>query len=156
MDEKLQTALKYLSTPVGSFWKWMDGGKVVVWTHGATIAFREEVATVLQRLAPRGLPPFDSVLMVIAATRIYWVEDSASLRQKLLSAVPLCNMPELPTQLNRIHNLPADLIHPVSAKADLAEVVFETVRPVVTGEIAKIVCEILTSGMVRELSLIHI
>ena len=151
MDDNLQAALKYLSVPAGSFWKWMDDGKVVTWTHGATIAFREELGAVLLRLSPKGLPQFDSVLMLIAATRIFWVEDSASLLSRLPRLQGFSgNLKDLMGQLNRVHDLPSDLIHPVEAKAALAEVVFESFSPVVTGESARMVCEILTHGLVHD------
>ena len=145
MDEKFQAAMKYLSTPAGSFWKWVDDGKVVAWTHGATVSFREELAGVLRRMSTRGLPPLDPVLLLIAATRAYWTEDSVPLRKKLSS-------PQLLIQLDRVQFLPRDLTQSVDAKADLAEIVFEATPPIVTGDVARMVCEILEHGLVREQS----
>lgn len=143
MDEKFQAAMKYLSTPADSFWKWVDDGKVVAWRHGATVSFREELAGVLRRLSTRGLPPLDPVLLLIAATRAYWPEDSVPLREKLSS-------PELLIQLDRVQFLPRDLTESVDAKADLAEIVFDSMPPIVTGDVARMVCEILEHGLVRE------
>jgi hypothetical protein len=57
--------------------------KVVAWNHGATVAFREEVGAVLERLLVRGSPSFDSVLILLAATRHYWPVDSATWRNQL-------------------------------------------------------------------------
>ncbi|MBS0202665.1 MAG: hypothetical protein JSS49_07170 [Planctomycetes bacterium] len=147
MDDKFQAALKYLSTPAGSFWKWVDDGKVVAWSHGATVSFREELGGVLRRLSPRGLPPLDSVLLLIAATRAYWMEDSNNLRKKL-------SVPELFTQLDYVQHLPRDLTQSVEAKGDLAEIVFESVPPVLTGDAARMVCEILEQGLVRDHNII--
>src|SRR5437762_1142119 len=86
MDETLQAAMKYLSAPAGSFWRWADDGRVIVWTHGATVAFREEVAAVLAQLKLRGLPSLDAVLLLIAATRAYWKQDSEALRARVANA----------------------------------------------------------------------
>ncbi|MDB5343288.1 MAG: hypothetical protein JWP89_1665 [Schlesneria sp.] len=166
MDDEVRTAMKYLSTPAGSFWKWVDEGRVVAWKHGATVAFREEVGAVLERLLVRGLPPFDSVLVLLAATRHYWPEDSVAWRNQLqvidLAAQQIQRqMPHLVAGkqtvfevLDRIHKLPIDLIQSVDAKAALAEIVFEAIPPTLTGNAARYACEILTHGLVREQNVI--
>ena len=83
MDSDLNAAMRYLSSPAGSFWKWDDKGEVVVWTDGSTIAFREELAAILGRLEPQGLPQIDAVMLLVAATRGYWSERSRSLKDQL-------------------------------------------------------------------------
>lgn len=145
LDDNFRDALKYLSTPAGSFWKWVDEGKVVAWSHGATVAFREEVGAVLEKMAPRGLPSFDSVLVLLAATRHYWEEDSGALRVQLQG-----RSQSVMAALDRIHDLPMDLIQSVEAKAALAEIVFESVQPALKGDAVRCVCEILTHGIVRD------
>ena len=55
-----------------SYWHWLDEGEVVAWSDGTTIAFREELLTVLGRLAPLGLPPLGSILLLLAACRDNW------------------------------------------------------------------------------------
>lgn len=162
MDDEVRAAMKYLSTPAGSFWKWVDEGRVVAWKHGATVAFREEVGAVLERLEVRGLPPFDSVLLVVAATRHYWLEDSKTLRDQVssfqstigyLQGGPTTKIERNQTALaglDRIHQLPTDLIQSVEAKSALAEYIFESAAPVLTGTAARYVCEILKHGLLRE------
>ena len=149
MDDQLRHALQYLSAPAGSFWKWVDNGDVVRWSHGVTIAFREELAIVLKRLEPRGLPALDSVLLLIAATRTSWLEDCSGLSRlsQQSSSAPVLHVMEL---LNQVHNLPEDLIRSVEAKGDLAEIVFESIPRVIKDEAAQNVCEILSQGLFRE------
>lgn len=163
MDENVKEAMRYLATPAGSFWKWVDYGKVIAWKHGATVAFREELAAVLTRLSPRGLPPLDSVLLLLAATRAYWKEDSAAIREKLLGAPPPESNPTLTSEgiggayhrrmtfmhLNQIHELPEDLIRSPESKALLAEVVFESLPTALTGTAADYVCQLLEHGLIR-------
>lgn len=155
MDARLKEALKYLSTPAGSFWKWADDGKVVTWSHGSTIAFREELAAVLERLVLQGLPPFDSVLLLIAATRTDWPEDSTALMKRLVEhSESYAAMTQFVVRLDQIHRLPADLIRSVEAKASLIEVVFEFSPSDTTGPVGRLVCDILAHGLVRDLNVI--
>ncbi len=145
MDEQVRTAIRYLSTPTGAFWCWAEEGRVVTWKRGSVITFREELGSILHRLAPRGLPELDAVLLLIAAIRETWPDESqpARDRHKKLS--------QLFADLDRIHKLPQDLSYSIEAKQDLAEAVFETVPRVITPEVAKLVCEILVQGMVRSI-----
>ena len=166
MDDEVRAAMKYLSVPAGSFWKWVDEGRVVAWKHGATVAFREEVGAVLERLQVRGLPSFDSVLILLAATRHYWLDDSAALRSQFPTIPQVEKLLQRDTQpvdpgkgvlleaLDRIHKLPIDLIQSVDAKAALAEIVFEAEPTTLTGNAARYACEILTHGLVREQNMI--
>ncbi|MEJ1971136.1 MAG: hypothetical protein WDM96_00990 [Lacunisphaera sp.] len=62
-------ALQYLRVAPGAPWRWEEDGRVLVWSEGTTFAFREEVNAVIDRLAPRGLPPFAAVAVLLAACR---------------------------------------------------------------------------------------
>jgi len=64
----------YFAPPARSYWRWTDGGRVATWKDELTIAFREELEFVLWRLAPSGLPPLGSVLLLLAACRDNWEE----------------------------------------------------------------------------------
>ncbi len=151
MDSKYTDALRYLSTPVGSFWKWDDQGAIVVWINGSTLAFREELAILLSRLSPKGLPPLDAVLVLIAATRAYWAEDSVELQHRLrvgdlqksleVPAIPFDS--ELFTRLDVVHKLSEDLNRQPQSKAEFAEMVFESAPRIVPSDVAEVVCEIL-------------
>jgi len=155
MDSHLSEALNYLSSPAGSFWKWMDDGKVVAWNHGATIGFREEIAAVLRNQLSRGLPPIDSVLLLIAATRQDWFDDSMALMTKLAeNSGSSLTMNDLIERLMRIHDLPDALIRSLDAKVALVDAVFEFTPPAMTGRGAEVVCDILAHGLVPELRVI--
>ena len=150
MDKNFEEALRYLMPPTGSFWRWDDQGTVVVWSSGSTIAFREELAKVLKRLAPGGLPAIDAVLLLIAATRAYWETDSVKLRQYLSrsSLLPLPGITIDPTTrlfrgLDLVHKLPERLTRTPDAKGDIAAIVFEAAPRWVSAEVAHVVCEVL-------------
>ena len=145
MDEHVRTAIRYLSTPTGAFWCWAEEGRVVTWKRGSVITFREELGSILHRLAPRGLPELDAVLLLIAAIRETWQDESQAVRDRHKK------LSQLFTDLDRIHKLPHDLSYSIEAKQDLAEAVFETVPRVTTPEVANLVCEILVQGMVRSI-----
>lgn len=142
--------------PKGSFWKWDDQGAVVVWSNGSTIAFREELATVLKRLAPKGLPAIDAVFLLIASTRAYWGTDSSQLRQYLCqrSLTPLhgFSATTLFHGLDLVHQLPERLARPVGAKADIAAMVFEAAPRCVSAEVATAVCDVLDQKLNYALS----
>ena len=73
-------AARYIAGPSGvePFWQWQDEGRVVVWNAGTkpTIAFTQEIEAVIEALAPQGLPPFGSVLLLLAACQGWWCETS--------------------------------------------------------------------------------
>lgn len=76
MTNELQTTRDYLIPPPKAFWGWNDDGDVAAWADGSTIAFRDELASLLNGLVPTGLPPIGAALLVIAATRDAWGEQS--------------------------------------------------------------------------------
>src|SRR6476620_5465311 len=55
-----------------SFWRWSGDGRAIEWRDGRTISFREEAFSIVRRLAPSGLPPFGSIVLLLAATRDNW------------------------------------------------------------------------------------
>jgi len=73
-------AARYIAGPSGvePFWQWQDQGRVVVWNAGTkpTIAFTQEIEAVIEGLAPQGLPPFGSVLLLLASCQGWWCETS--------------------------------------------------------------------------------
>ncbi|MEI8020117.1 MAG: hypothetical protein WCH39_18075, partial [Schlesneria sp.] len=147
MDKNFDAALQYLMPPKGSFWRWDDQGAVIVWSNGSTIAFREELATVLKRLAPKGLPALDAVLLLIASTRAYWQADSTKLRQYLCvshsTSLPGFSGTTLFQSLDEVHRLPDRLTRPLDAKGDIAAIVFEAAPRCVSVEVSTAVCNIL-------------
>ncbi len=125
------SARRYLAPFASSPWRWDDGGEVIAWIDGQTIAFRAEVESVLARLAPHGLPPFSALVLLLAACRDGWRGESNRLSAVagLVTTLERREFPEwlgkLFLELDALHALPAELRTTPSAKADLAEVVFE-------------------------------
>jgi hypothetical protein len=64
----------YFAPPERSYWRWQDEGQVIAWQDGLTICFRKELERLLAALAPQGLPPLGSVLLLLAACRDSWEE----------------------------------------------------------------------------------
>jgi len=59
---------EYLRSHIGYFWQWEDSLEVIAIPKGNTIAYSAYIHEILENLAPQGLPPFGSLLLVIAAT----------------------------------------------------------------------------------------
>ena len=76
MREVEQDTREYFAGHPQSYWQWLEEGRVIAWSDGTTIAFRAELLTVLERLAPLGLPPLGSILLLLAACRDSWSELS--------------------------------------------------------------------------------
>ncbi len=124
-------ARRYLAPLPVSSWRWDEAGQVIEWTDGTTIAFRQELEEILRRLAPRGLPPFHALLMLLAACHDSWCEVSEHLLAQLGLAASVSRssppdwLPEILGRLDTVRALPADLRHDLTARALLAELVFE-------------------------------
>jgi hypothetical protein len=156
--------LSYLTPPRGSFWTWVDNGRSIAWTAGETIAFRQEVLAVAQRLSGGGLPSFAAIVLLLAATRDGWPAssgrlithardltlpgggDPASATGVTLRAIGHRlerDTADLIASLNRVAELAEDLRHPLAAKASLAEIIFEIAPRPHSAEIsADIVAEL--------------
>lgn len=121
-------ALDYLRPPAGAPWRWEDNGRALVWSDGATIAFREELLAVFERLSPGQLPPFPVLVCILAACRGRYLQPSApaAAAPTGLSAVLNRRAEQLALDsLRKLAALPAELIGTPRAKATLAQIVFE-------------------------------
>ncbi|MGE3779792.1 MAG: hypothetical protein AB7F89_21575, partial [Pirellulaceae bacterium] len=125
----------YLAAPTNSFWRWEDGGQVVCWRDGTTIAFRTELLGVMHRLAPQGLPPLDAILLLLAATRSSWSNHAAnsswfwSLYAESVSlnrarGEHQAMVGEVLGQLDRLNLLAEDVRSTQRAREELADSVF--------------------------------
>lgn len=156
MSDVNARAARYLTPPDGAFWRWSDDGDVVEWSDGPTIAFRSEVAAVLARLSPHGLPAMDLVVLLLAACRDTWGEDPRGLDiltrvhtlKARISAVQWIR--DTIEALDAVHCLPGDLRKPVDAKAELAAFVFETHPLRTSSQEAEEVCKLLNAGFSPE------
>lgn len=154
MSVTLTAARYYIAAPPDGFWSWSEGGEVVSWISGETICFRAELLAVLSRLAPRGLPALDEILLVLAACRenwrpasllidVPWSADGTSyeVQQTLPQFIQ-----DAMAGFGRVHKLPAELRETLEAKQTLVEFVFESRSPLVPPEIAAVVLTLLRSG----------
>ena len=62
------SAHQYFQQYDGYFWQWEEGGEVVAIPSGSTIAYKGQIAGILEKLLDPGLPPFGSLLLVLIAT----------------------------------------------------------------------------------------
>lgn len=159
MNDDFSAAKKYLSSPAGSFWKWADNGRVIVWAHrDTTIAFGEELSIILGRFCGKGLPSLDAVLLVLAALKPSWNEDNEKLRDRLVELLKYKNVsPEhvdsstaATEKLAQFRMLPSSVTKTIDGKSDLIEMIFEIAPAVVTPSVSMMVCEILQDGMLRD------
>lgn len=144
MNPDRQQSIAYLRAPANGPWRWAEDGAVLVWSDGATIAFREELIQILQWLAPNGLPPFGAIALMLAACRgkvppvATFLDDpktplSAELGSK--AALLLTARHQLAAQLQtalaelgKLSKLPPELNSGIKAKCVLAESIFETAK----------------------------
>lgn len=69
MNDARDWAISYLAARGDVPWRWADDGDVITWADGTTIAFRNEVAAVLDWLVPHTWPPFGALVWLLAACR---------------------------------------------------------------------------------------
>lgn len=133
----MSVAASYFSNVARPYWEWQDDGNVVAWSDptgafgGITIVFRGELLKVFQRLQLISLPPFGSVVLLMAACRDAW-KDEAERRQLLTDMLKTGRRVDRLELLNRVLEglqrvcaLPANLRSSSAAKAELAAMVFE-------------------------------
>ena len=58
---------------------WADHGRELCWCNGTTIAFHEEISSVLDRLVDRSFPDFSTLALCLATLRSSWPEVAAQL-----------------------------------------------------------------------------
>ncbi|MBI1246252.1 hypothetical protein GC197_00220 [bacterium] len=150
MLPEIATAKKYLLPPLQSFWKWQDDGDVITSRSGATIVFREELAAILEQLAPSGLPTLNTVLLVLAMMR----DSNAVSFSALLSTMqpkhltdPIASMLSHPNGFRKLTALPPELRSSIDAKANICKVIFEDFEPTVPSDDAGCVIQYLKHGI---------
>jgi hypothetical protein len=150
---------EYLTPAADTFWEWREGGEVVTWTNGRTIAFREELRTILTWLAPNGLPSLDSIALLLAATHDAWSSASDEvriLREVLKGTADSTRTEELLNELlhwlDKVRSLPSELRTPVRSKAVLLEIVLERCRRVAESDLAALVVDEMRRGFGDQLN----
>lgn len=142
---------EYLLPSPGTFWEWRDDGEVIAWKDGKTIAFREELRSILGWLAPQGLPPLDAVAMLLAATHETWnaTGSEASSLEPILQATNHGAelMQEIMPRLTAVSRLESKLRAPVRSKAVLVEMSVGDCRRVMGADAALAVVDSMRRGM---------
>src|SRR5688572_25050979 len=143
MSADADTAIDYLLGPVdvrnglGPLWRWEDHGRVVVWRDGTTIAFREELEIIFERLSWNGLPSLLAILLVLSASRDSWNQQNQQIGAwlwQLSDANQLLETQKLWIKVKEglasLHELRDELRSSPSAKSNLLSLVFQdaTVR----------------------------
>lgn len=124
-------AIDYLRVPAGAPWKWEEGGRVLAWSDGTTVLFREELDAIAERLAPSGLPAFPALALLFAACRGKVPDFSTTVDPAtpgygpLMLALQSRQHRQALEEFVRVAQLPPELIARAPGKALLAEAVFE-------------------------------
>lgn len=123
MDPPFEHARHLFCPPVRAPWRWTDGGKVITWQDGTTVAFAEELTAIFKHCGPRRLPVFPVIVYLLAACRGRFLDDTPSVqaaqgrvREELLAAG---------RQLRKLAALPADLRQSPEARAEMALMIVE-------------------------------
>lgn len=124
------SAREYLRPPFQSFWRWSLDGQALVWQGGGTIAFAEELRVILDCLAPMGLPPLSSLVLVLGALRVDWREQGLNDLKAFFQTVFGYAEPDFYSSLMRgldhLQSLPEGRLRTLPGKRLLAEVLFES------------------------------
>lgn len=118
MNPEQHQALEYLRAPAAGPWRWAENGAVLVWEDDTTIAFREELAPILEYVGRGGLPPFGALVLLLAAARGKFPAEQPRAGSGFAEAL---------RQLRRVAELPDELRLGLRARCVLAEAVLENV-----------------------------
>jgi hypothetical protein len=109
----------YFQSYEGYFWQWEDGDEVIAIPNSSTIAYKEFVIELLEKLSGQGIPPFGSVLLALIATNpggetllneVYALLDNRlgtmnSTREPLTSAIAFLKLlAQLPSKYKKGRN----------------------------------------------------
>lgn len=76
MDERHRQLVHFWIAPsVRMPWAWDEAGEALRW-GASTIAMRAEIESLIQSLAPGGLPPFGACALLLAACRDTWSAEA--------------------------------------------------------------------------------
>ena len=144
MSPDRQQAIDYLRAPANGLWHWAENGAVLVWHDGSTIAFREEIAQIIEWLAPNGLPSFGTVVFLLAACRGKVPKVSEIIVESRVPLPPAmgkdagvllsarrqlrAQLEAALEQLTKVSQLRGELNSGIRARCILAEAVFEPAK----------------------------
>lgn len=127
----LRRARDYLVPPLFSFWKWSPDGTVLCWRDGTTIAFRQELDAIIEKIAATGLPPLSSLALILGACqaedwRQFGLKDLHKFLTNLTGKPDPDSLPALTFGLETIRCLPPHLRSGLNAKIQLCQLIFES------------------------------
>jgi hypothetical protein len=159
-QDKLDLARHYLAPPGNYFWKWDDGGRTASWSDRTPIAFQSEILLVLEQLAPTGLPPLGSLVLLLACCNDNWRKSSAGTGILLGMAMRLehssdqeklkARIGELTAAMDRIADLPETERKGSQARARLAATVFEGEKALLSPASSRDVVAAMKNGLSLE------
>lgn len=97
-------AEKYFKENQSFLFSWTDHGRELCWLDGTTIAFHEELAATLHRLALNGIPKFPFVVLAMASLRASWPDVRFRLT-RLISALENSHVPSYAVAIRKHQNL---------------------------------------------------
>ncbi|MES2709499.1 MAG: hypothetical protein V4726_23080 [Verrucomicrobiota bacterium] len=126
-------AINYLIPPPRYLWRWAEDGSAVEWEDGTTLCLWMELHALLHYLAPQGLPPLGSILLVLMACRKSAAAALESAQEFAAAATggdktpasALSLLRRLKAVLKVVENLPEDLRGGLPARAHLLTNLFE-------------------------------
>lgn len=150
-------ARRYLAPSLDSFWVWNDGGHVLAWRNGLTIAFRAEVVEVLRPLVTRGFPHFDAVVLFLAACRSAEKLGEREIEtHKVLPGLADAEKSnwryrDLLVALEAVSAISSEVRSTLAGKRELASMLFETAYIAEPKESAAAILRALEHGLPREM-----
>ncbi len=136
-----RVATGYLRPATADPWRWTDGGSVLAWTSGETIAFRAEVADLVGHLAGGGLPPFRALVLLLSLCR----DETPSGGLALLVGRGIARPHPTTDPIFAFQRLPARL-RSGPARVVLAELLFDELRGHVPPRDAEAIATALRHG----------
>jgi hypothetical protein len=107
-------------------WKWAPEGDAIVWRDGKTVLMREELQLIIESLIPSVVPRIGPLVLLLAACR--GKVDPASFDSEFFQhhPDPAAARLEACRLFDELAGLPGELLSRATAKAALAELVFES------------------------------
>lgn len=139
-------AASLLASQSDWLWKWSADGEAVVWQDGSTVVMREELALIIHRLIPSGVPPIGPLMLLLAACRGKVPAESEVLDLCRLAVDPSAAPFAARAQLAALAKMPRELLAGVPAKASLAALVFDA-APKLDANEASAVVALLREGL---------
>lgn len=145
-------AVNYLLPELGAFWRWSPELDAVVWHNGSTLALYQEIEQVILDVGQGGLPRFEELLLVLAATKRTWSEPSggATLLQQYLSGPSdeeiHPRLGEFWQCLDRIHGLAQRHSFSLATSTTILNLLFDEHRDHIGDEDAGVIMQMFHQG----------